>query len=132
GSSRPAHRGGLPAGVDRGGGAVPGHAGLTIGVDIGGTKVAAGVVDERGAILASTHRNTPADDVRLIEDAIAAVVVELTSSYDVKAVGVGAAGFIDAQRATVMFAPNLAWRDEPLQALLQRRLGLNEIGRAHV
>jgi glucokinase len=96
-------------------------------VDIGGTKVAAGVVDERGAILASTHRNTPADDVRLIEDAIAAVVVELTSSYDVKAVGVGAAGFIDAQRATVMFAPNLAWRDEPLQASLQRRLGLNVV-----
>jgi glucokinase len=93
-------------------------------VDIGGTKVAAGVVDERGAILASTHRDTPAYDVHLIEDAIAAVVAELTCSYDVKAVGVGAAGFIDAQRSTVMFAPNLAWRDEPLQVSLQRRLGM--------
>jgi glucokinase len=93
-------------------------------VDIGGTKVAAGVVDERGAILASTYRDTPADDVQQIEDAIAAVVAELTGSYDVKAIGVGAAGFIDAQRATVMFAPNLAWRDEPLQESLQRRLGL--------
>jgi glucokinase len=93
-------------------------------VDIGGTKVAAGVVDERGAILASTHRDTPAHDVQLIEDAIAAVVAELTCSYDVKAVGVGAAGFIDAQRSTVMFAPNLAWRDEPLQVSLQRRLGM--------
>jgi glucokinase len=93
-------------------------------VDIGGTKVAAGVVDERGAILASTHRDTPADDVRQIEDAIAAVVTELTSSYSVGAVGIGAAGFIDARRSTVMFAPNLAWRDEPLQASLQRRLGL--------
>jgi glucokinase len=93
-------------------------------VDIGGTKVAAGVVDEHGAILASTYRDTPADDVQQIEDAIAAVVAELTGSYDVKAIGVGAAGFIDAQRATVMFAPNLAWRDEPLQESLQRRLGL--------
>jgi glucokinase len=93
-------------------------------VDIGGTKVAAGVVDERGAILATTHRDTPAHDVRQIEDAIAAVVAELTSSYSVGAVGVGAAGFIDARRSTVMFAPNLAWRDEPLQASLQRRLGL--------
>lgn len=99
-------------------------AGLTIGVDIGGTKVAAGVVDEQGTILATTHRNTPADDVRQIEDAIAAVVAELTSSYDVKAIGIGAAGFIDSRRATVMFAPNLAWRDEPLQEALQRRLGL--------
>ncbi len=93
-------------------------------MDIGGTKVAAGVVDERGAILASTRRDTPANDVRQIEDAIAAVVTELASSYSVGAVGIGAAGFIDARRSTVMFAPNLAWRDEPLQASLQRRLGL--------
>jgi glucokinase len=62
--------------------------------------------------------------VHLIEDAIAAVVAELTSSYEIKAVGVGAAGFIDAHRSTVMFAPNLAWRDEPLQVSLQRRLGM--------
>jgi glucokinase len=97
---------------------------LTIGVDIGGTKVAAGVVDERGVIIATTHRHTPADNTARIEDAIAATVQELTSEYDVDAVGVGAAGFIDAQRSTVMFAPNLAWRDEPLQASLQRRLQL--------
>ena len=93
-------------------------------MDIGGTKVAAGVVDERGTIIATTHRDTPADDVSRIENAIATAVGELTSSYDVKAVGIGAAGFIDAQRSTVMFSPNLAWRDEPLQASLQRRLAL--------
>jgi glucokinase len=97
---------------------------LTIGVDIGGTKVAAGVVDECGAIVATAHRDTPADDVSRIEDAIVATVGELTGKYDVEAVGIGAAGFIDAQRSTVMFAPNLAWRDEPLQASLQRRLRL--------
>jgi glucokinase len=93
-------------------------------VDIGGTKVAAGVVDEHGKVLATTYRDTPADDVRQIEDAIVTVVAELSGSYGVDAVGVGAAGFIDARRATVMFSPNLAWRDEPLQASLQRRLGL--------
>lgn len=93
-------------------------------MDIGGTKVAAGVVDERGTILATTYRDTPANDVAQIEDAVVAAVKELTSSYPVEAVGVGAAGFIDARRSTVMFAPNLAWRDEPLQASLQHRLGL--------
>jgi glucokinase len=97
---------------------------LTIGVDIGGTKVAAGVVDERGTIVARTHRDTPAEDVSRIENAITAVVGDLTSKYEVEAVGVGAAGFIDSRRSTVMFAPNLAWRDEPLQASLQRRLAL--------
>jgi glucokinase len=100
---------------------------LTVGVDIGGTKVAAGVVDAQGTILAITHRDTPADDVAQIEDSITAVVRELTGQYEVEAVGVGAAGFIDAQRSTVMFAPNLAWRDEPLQASLQRRLGLSVV-----
>jgi glucokinase len=93
-------------------------------VDIGGTKVAAGVVDEHGVILATAHRDTPADDVARIEETIAAVVGELAGSYPVGAVGVGAAGFVDAQRSRVMFAPNLAWRDEPLQAALQARLGL--------
>ena len=93
-------------------------------MDIGGTKVAAGVVDERGTIVATTHLDTPADNVSRIEDAIAAAVGQLASKYDVEAVGIGAAGFVDAQRATVMFAPHLAWRDEPLQASLERRLRL--------
>lgn len=93
-------------------------------MDIGGTKVAAGVVDDQGTIVATAHRDTPAGDVSLIEDAIATTVGELTTKYDVAAVGIGAAGFIDAQRATVMFAPNLAWRHEPLQATLARRLAL--------
>ena len=97
---------------------------MTIGVDVGGTKVAAGAVDECGTIVATTYRDTPADDVLRIENAIVAAVGELTSKYDVEAVGIGAAGFIDAHRSTVMFAPNLAWRDEPLQASLQRRLRL--------
>jgi glucokinase len=93
-------------------------------VDVGGTKVAAGVVDECGTIVATTHRDTPAEDVSRIENTIVAAVGELTSKYDVEAVGIGAAGFIDAHRSTVMFAPNLPWRDEPLQASLQRRLRL--------
>ena len=93
-------------------------------MDIGGTKVAAGVVDERGTIVATTYLDTPADDVSRIEDAIAAAVGELAGKYDVEAVGIGAAGYIDAQRATVMFSPHLAWRDEPLKASLQRRLGM--------
>jgi glucokinase len=97
---------------------------LTIGVDIGGTKVAAGVVDERGAILAMTRRDTPADDRVGTADVIADAVRELTASHEVSAVGLGAAGFVDATRSNVMFAPNLAWRDEPLRAAIEQRLGL--------
>jgi ROK family len=83
---------------------------LTIGVDVGGTTVAAGVVDEQGGMLATVRHDTPSDDPRMTEDVIADVLRELMASHDVEAVGVGAAGFVDAQRSTVLFAPNLAWR----------------------
>jgi glucokinase len=100
---------------------------LTIGVDIGGTKVAAGVVDEDGAIIAMTRRETPADDPMKTADVIADAVRELLATHAVTAIGLGAAGFVDAARSTVMFAPNLAWRDEPLRAAIEERLGLPAI-----
>ncbi|HEX8631996.1 MAG TPA: ROK family glucokinase [Catenuloplanes sp.] len=88
---------------------------LTIGVDIGGTKVAGGVVDPDGNVVASTRRDTPADDVAGTRDVIIDVVAELAAAYPAKAVGIGAAGWIDAAGSMVLFAPNLAWRDEPLR-----------------
>src|SRR5205085_776220 len=89
---------------------------LTIGVDVGGTKVAGGVVDEHGRVLAQTRRDTPAEDVAGTRDTIVAVAAELAAAHPVSAVGIGAAGWIDATGSTVLFAPNLAWRDEPLRA----------------
>ena len=96
---------------------------LAIGVDIGGTKVAAGVVDEDGGVLALVRRPTPGD-VAGTEDAIAGCVAELADRYDVVAVGIGAAGWIANDRATVLFSPHLAWRDEPLRESLIGRIGL--------
>jgi glucokinase len=98
--------------------------GLTIGVDAGGTKVAAGVVDDRGAVLASSLRPTPSQDPRETETVIVDLFRELAASHEVEAVGVGAAGFVNAERSTVLFAPNLAWRDEPLRRSLEARCGL--------
>ena len=97
---------------------------LTIGIDIGGTKVAAGAVDEQGGIVASARRDTPSHDPTKIEEIIADVVRELQATHDVEAVGIGAAGFVDASRSTVIFAPNLAWRDEPLRKAIEARCGL--------
>jgi glucokinase len=88
---------------------------LTIGVDIGGTKVAGGVVDENGTVLARTRRDTPADDVAKTRALIVEVIAELVAEHPVEAVGIGAAGWIDETRSTVLFAPNLAWRNEPLR-----------------
>ncbi len=97
---------------------------LAIGVDIGGTKVAGGVVTEDGRVLASARRPTPSHDPALTAAAIADVVAALRSQYDVSAIGIGAAGWIDSARSTVLFAPNLAWRDEPLKDRLEQLVGL--------
>ena len=97
---------------------------LTVGVDVGGTKVNAGVVDEQGRVLARTRRPTPSTSPSDVAATIAAVVPDLRAEADVTAVGIGAAGFIDSERARVMFAPNVLWRDEPLRDEVAARVGL--------
>src|SRR3984957_4420310 len=99
---------------------------LAIGVDVGGTKVAAGVVDEQGRILAKLKRSTPAASPARTEQAIADVVTELLAQVppdQITAIGLGAAGCGDGARATMLFAPTLAWRDEPLKQRVEERLG---------
>lgn len=100
---------------------------LTIGIDVGGTKIAGGVVDERGRIVAEARRETPATDVDATEAAIVDLVAELRRDHEVSTVGVGAAGWVDAARSVVLFAPNLAWRDEQLGEELAEACGLRVI-----
>lgn len=88
---------------------------LTIGVDIGGTKVLGGVVDADGKVIARARRDTPAQDTGQTLDRIVEVITELVADHRVDAVGIGAAGWIDAARSVVLYAPNLAWRQEPLR-----------------
>jgi glucokinase len=97
---------------------------LAIGVDIGGTKVAAGVVDAAGRVVARARRLTPSRDPEAVERTIAEVVGELRRGHEAVAVGIGAAGFVDADRARVLFAPHLAWRNEPLRDAVRETLGL--------
>ena len=94
-----------------------------IGVDIGGTKVAAGVVGDDGRVVVDVRRETP-DDAEGALDAVAEVVAELRESYDVGAVGLAAAGYVSADRSRMLFAPNLPWHDVPVRDLLGERLGL--------
>jgi glucokinase len=97
---------------------------LTVGVDVGGTKIAAGVVGDDGTLVASTRRDSPAQQPAAIADGIADVVTELRGAHDVAAVGLAAAGYLDRAGTRIMFAPNLAWRDERLRDLVEDRVGL--------
>ena len=95
-----------------------------IGIDIGGTKIAGGLVDDNGNIVRELRVPTPSNDA----DAIVASVVELTNQLSqgetVVGVGVAAAGFVDAERENIVYAPNLSWRNEPFKAKLQSRIDL--------
>ncbi|MFJ9960959.1 ROK family glucokinase [Streptomyces avermitilis] len=97
--------------------------GLTIGVDIGGTKIAAGVVDEGGNILSTFKVPTPTTPQAIV-DAIAAAVEGARAGHEIVGVGIGAAGYVNRQRSTVYFAPNIDWRQEPLKDEVEARVGL--------
>ena len=101
---------------------------LTVGVDVGGTKIASGVVDDQGTVLEQEQVPTPdargADAAEAIAAAIAELVTRHRRRHEVQAVGVGAAGFVDSRRATVLFAPNIAWRNEPLRDRVMEQIDL--------
>jgi glucokinase len=96
----------------------------SVGIDIGGTKIAGAVVDELGTILAEDRRPTPAGRPDDIVDAVVGMVEGLTAGREVRAVGVAAAGFIDAAQSTVYYAPNINWRNEPFREKLEARIPL--------
>ena len=111
----------------------------SIGVDIGGTKVLAAVVDEDGRVVDTQTTATPGkgsgiDDATAeeVEDALVSVVSALTREHGRCTVGVAAAGFVDALGERVRFAPHLPWRDEPLAERLTERLGASVVGEVFV
>jgi glucokinase len=96
---------------------------LTIGVDVGGTSVRAGVVDSHGDVLDLTRAGTPSGQAAL-EDVITELIGELTGRHRVSAVGLAVAGFVAEDRRTVRFAPHLAWRQTPVADRISDRTGL--------
>lgn len=97
---------------------------LACGIDVGGTKIAGAVVDTDGTVVDEHRVESPAADAVAVEDAIAELIKKLAGRHKIEAVGIGAAGYVDATRSIVMFAPNIAWRDEDLKAELEDRVGL--------
>lgn len=96
---------------------------LTVGVDVGGTSVRAGVVDADGAVLDTVRAPTPRAEAAL-EATLARLVGELASRHRVAAVGLALAGFVTADRRGVRYAPHLAWRDAPVADRISRATGL--------
>ncbi|WP_216910010.1 ROK family glucokinase [Nocardia sp. NBC_01377] len=96
---------------------------LTVGIDVGGTNIRASVVDGDGEVLDTVQAPTP-HSARALENALERAVHELRERHPIGAVGLAVAGFINADRSTVRFAPHLPWQDTPVAQRLTRRLDL--------
>jgi glucokinase len=98
---------------------------FTIGVDVGGTKVLGGVVDQNGKVLKLARRDTPREGGAALTRAIADVAKELIAEFTIDSVGVSAAGFVSSDRKTMLATPNIAgWNGVDLDSDLTQLIGL--------
>ena len=101
-----------------------------VGVDMGGTKILAAVVDASGNIISTAKIPTQADNnTTIVIDRIADCIQEVIQNSGVAtdtihAVGIGAPGPLDQKTGVVFFAPNLGWKDVPLKTELEARVGI--------
>ena len=99
-----------------------------VGVDFGGTKILAGVFDDkfecRGRARVSTKADRSADEVigriaRCVREAVDECDFDLKQ---IQAIGIGAPGAVDSDSGRVIFAPNLGWNDVPLKKELEKQI----------
>ncbi|MFJ5726403.1 ROK family protein [Streptomyces sp. NPDC093149] len=100
---------------------------LVAALDIGGTKIAAALVDGGGGLLVRAQRPTPArEGAETVMEAVTEVLAELSGSPlwgRVRAVGIGSAGPVDASAGTVSPVNVPGWRDFPLVARVREAVG---------
>ncbi len=101
---------------------------LSIGVDVGGTKVLGGVVDSQGNILLRSRRDTPRQGGSALTETIAEVIRELLATHPVTSVGISAAGFVSSDRKTMLATPNISgWNGVDLQKEISDLVGLSVV-----
>lgn len=92
---------------------------LTLGVDIGGTKVAVGVVDQSGQVLTKMRRPIAANDAAATLSDIVDMTAHFRAKHEMRAIGIGVPGLLDASRSRVVFAANLGWVDVPVREVIE-------------
>ena len=98
---------------------------LTVGVDVGGTKIAGGVVDEQGQVLEQLRVESPAAGPRGDRGGHRRPGGRLQRApRGRRPSGSARPGYIDSARSKVLFAPNIAWRDLDLRGELEERIDL--------
>ena len=102
-----------------------------VGIDLGGTNIKAGIVDEQGKILAEafckTQAQRPYQDI--VRDMAGCVMQALKNAKmttdDILSVGIGIPGYANQKTGTGAFCTNLGWYDVPLQAEIRKYFDLH-------
>lgn len=103
---------------------------LRIGIDLGGTNIEVGIVDENYNIISHASRKTamPRGADAIADDMAAAVLEALRkadlTAADISSAGIGAPGSIDGKSGIVRFSPNLNFNNLPLSDMLNKRTGI--------
>ena len=101
-----------------------------LGIDLGGTKMLAGVYDSNWKLVGSKKRKTKSEEGqakgldRLIRTGIDALTESHIAPDQLGGVGIGCPGPLDLQTGTLVSAANLGWKDVPLQKLLEKTFGV--------
>jgi glucokinase len=104
---------------------------VVVGIDLGGTKILAAVVDGEGRILGQAKRKTKAETgvesvvTRIVETLDEAVINAKLTRKEIQAIGIGAPGPVDTRTGVIATAPNLpGWSNVPLGELMQTQAGI--------
>jgi glucokinase len=101
-----------------------------VGVDLGGTKILAGVFDDKLTCLGRTKMSTKSErGPEEVMERIARCVRDVVDECDldlkqVRGMGIGAPGAVDPETGRVIFAANLQWQDVPLKKSMEKQLGV--------
>jgi len=103
---------------------------VRIGIDIGGTKIIAGIVDEKGSVINSKKIPTETakgyegirDDILiLIQDILQGAGIEKST---IEQIGIATAGQIEKGSCKILFSPNLGWRNVALRDDIEKAIGV--------
>jgi len=106
------------------------HDTLSLGIDLGGTKILTAVANTQGDMLSRDHSITPAKEGQeavvksILESVGRALDQARISAPDLTAVGVGAPGLSNPETGILFTSPNLpGWKDVPLRDIIEKELG---------
>ena len=99
------------------------HKEYLVGVDIGGTKIAVGLISADGKIVHETRMDTRGNDgPEAVVKRLADTIITLSKGYDIKGIGVGVPGIVDTENGIIQYWSTFNWGNVHLEKMLQQHI----------